>query len=141
MTAEASATERSVSALVGYSCAAVVVLPFDRVKSLMQVSDTARRQGAIPLTRHIFARQGLSGLYKGGAVHMLISPYTVFYYSMYTELLSWGRTTTFSSSRPNGHPLVPLGAACLARSVETCVRMPLELLRTMMQAQSNSPPL
>ena len=33
-----SSLERAVSAFVGYSCGAVVVLPFDRVKSLLQVS-------------------------------------------------------------------------------------------------------
>ena len=32
-----SSSERAVSAFVGYSCGAVVVLPFDRVKSLLQV--------------------------------------------------------------------------------------------------------
>ena len=33
-----SSLERAVSAFVGYSFGAVVVLPFDRVKSLLQVS-------------------------------------------------------------------------------------------------------
>ena len=50
-----SPAERGLSALVGYTAGAVVVLPFDRVKSLMQVSGTARRTGAIPLARSIVA--------------------------------------------------------------------------------------
>ena len=33
---EVTATERAISALVGYTCGAIVVLPFDRLKSLMQ---------------------------------------------------------------------------------------------------------
>ena len=37
VTGGVSSSERAVSAFVGYSCGAVVVLPFDRVKSLLQV--------------------------------------------------------------------------------------------------------
>ena len=33
-----SSFERAISAFVGYTAGAVVVLPFDRVKSLLQVS-------------------------------------------------------------------------------------------------------
>ena len=123
-----SSLERAVSAFVGYSCGAVVVLPFDRVKSLLQVScqraasvqlhqrrgctacpaespsaapahrapplqvsPSARAQGALPLARQIWATQGLRGLYMGGGPHMLIAPYTVLYYSMYDELRCRGK--------------------------------------------------
>jgi solute carrier family 25 protein 39/40 len=114
---------------------AVVALPFDRIKSRMQVSGTARRMGAWALAKNILAAQGLRGLYKGGTPHMLIAPYTVFYYSVYDELLSRGRA---ASSGTNGHALIPLGAAIIARTIETCVRQPLELLRTMMQTSDAS---
>ena len=117
--ADVSATERAASALFGYTMGAVVALPFDRIKSRMQVSGTARRMGAWALAQNLVATQGLSGLYKGATPHMLIAPYTVFYYSMYDELLSRGRAAT-ASSGANGHPLVPLGAAILARRVGTC---------------------
>mmetsp|Transcript_65134 Transcript_65134/g.181090 ORF Transcript_65134/g.181090 Transcript_65134/m.181090 type:complete len:292 (-) Transcript_65134:41-916(-) len=123
-----SAVERAISALVGYSCGAAVVLPFDRVKSLMQVSEAGRQKGALGLARSILTTHGLRGLYKGGLPHMLIAPYTVFYYSCYDELLG----------RSGGHPLAPLGAAVVARTVETSIRMPLELLRTQMQTADNS---
>ena len=135
-----TATERAISALVGYSCGAVVVLPFDRVKSLLQVSTSSRQMGALGLARNILATQGIRGLYKGAGPHMLIAPYTVLYYSMYDELLGRGRALTECSSSSGGnpcvgggHPLVPLGAACVARTAETTVRMPFELLRTIMQ--------
>ena len=128
-----SSSERAISAFVGYSCGAVVVLPFDRVKSLLQVSPVARVQGALPLAREIWATQGIQGLYKGGGPHMLIAPYTVLYYSMYDELRCRGVVATEGESGPGGHALVPLGAAICARTVETSIRMPLELLRTMMQ--------
>ena len=55
---EVSATERALSALVGYTCGAVVVLPFDRIKSLMQVSESARKQGAVRLARSVYAANG-----------------------------------------------------------------------------------
>ena len=128
-----STTERAISAFVGYTCGAVVVLPFDRVKSLLQVSSAARHQGALPLAREIWATQGVLGLYKGAGPHMLIAPYTVLYYSMYEELRGRGHAATEEQSGPGGHALVPLGAAICARTVETSIRMPLELLRTMMQ--------
>ncbi len=128
-----SATERALSVVVGYSLGAVVVLPFDRTKSLMQVSDAARRQGAMATVRSVLRQQGVRGLYQGGAAHMLIAPYSVLYYSLYDELLSEGRRATTASCGPDGHPLVPLGAAICARTVETTIRMPLELVRTMLQ--------
>ena len=99
-----TATERAISALVGYSCGAVVVLPFDRVKSLLQVSTSSRQMGAVGLARHILATQGLRGLYKGTGPHMLIAPYTVLYYSMYDELLGRGRALTECSSGSGGAP-------------------------------------
>ena len=46
------------SMLVGYTAGAVVVLPFDRIKSLMQVSDASRQQGATGVARTIIASQG-----------------------------------------------------------------------------------
>jgi len=131
-----SSFERAISAFVGYTAGAVVVLPFDRVKSLLQVSSTARQQGAVALTRDLLATQGVRGLYKGAGPHMLIAPYTVFYYSLYDELLSRGRASATEQQR--GAALVPLGAALCARTVETTIRMPLELLRTMMQTSASS---
>ena len=52
---------------------------------------------------------------------------------MYDELRCRGIAVTEGRSGPGGHALVPLGAAICARTVETSIRMPLELLRTMMQ--------
>ena len=49
-------SERAVSALVGYTCGAVVVLPFDRVKSLLQVSAGARKTGAFAVAQKLFAQ-------------------------------------------------------------------------------------
>ena len=57
----------------------------------LQVSPSARAQGALPLARQIWATQGLRGLYMGGGPHMLIAPYTVLYYSMYDELRCRGK--------------------------------------------------
>lgn len=132
-----SATERALSALVGYTCGAVVVLPFDRIKSLMQVSEAARKQGAVRLARSVYAANGVRGLYKGGGPHMLIAPYTVFYYSIYDELLERGRAATAKNGN-QGHALVPLAAAVCGRTLETTIRMPFELLRTMMQTSESS---
>jgi len=132
----AVAAEKAAAVLVGYSMGAVVVLPFDRVKSLMQVDDVARRRGAVGLTRRILATEGLRGLYQGGSAHMLIAPYTIFYYLLYDDLRIRGRGLTATPAMPDGHHLVPLGAALVARSVEVAVRMPLELVRTMMQTSS-----
>jgi len=132
-----TAAERAISALVGYTAGAAVVLPFDRVKSLMQVSEDAWRRGAWATARHLFATSGVAGLYKGGGPHMLIAPYTVFYYVLYDELLTRGRAAT-SVDGSSGHSLVPLGAAMCARTVETAIRMPLELVRTMMQTSDAS---
>lgn len=65
-------------------------------------------------------------------------PYTVFYYSLYDELLGCGRIATAGTHGPNGHPLLPLFAALIARSMETTVRQPLELVRTIMQTSSDA---
>ena len=128
-----SSTERAISAFVGYTAGAFVVAPFDRIKSLMQVSEASRRQGGLTLARSVYATQGISGLYKGFSAHMLIAPYTILYYSVYDELLVAGRSATAETSGPDGHPLVALGAALVARTLETSIRMPNEVLRTMMQ--------
>lgn len=117
---------------VGYTVSAVVVIPFDRIKALMQVSESSRRQGAVGLARTVVATQGIHGLFRGLTAHMLIAPYTVFYYSLYDEILVRGRESSATPSIPDGDPLVPLGAAICARSMETTIRMPLEVLRTMM---------
>lgn len=129
------------------------MLPFDRVKSLLQVSEAARRQGALAVTRHVISLHGFSGLYQGGMAHMLIAcvrcmraqinghsadhvrahrPYTVFYYSLYDELLSHGKVAT-SAHGPGGHPLLPLLAATAARTVETAARQPLERAASQLQ--------
>lgn len=126
---DVSAVERAAAALVGYTWGAVVVLPFDRLKTLMQVAAHEGRQlGASSVLRTVLAQQGVRGLYQGLQPHMLIAPYTMLYYSIYGELLSLG----------GGHQLAPLGAAVLARTFETSVRMPLELVRTQMQAAEGS---
>jgi len=122
---EVSAVERAISVLVGYAFGGVVVLPFDRLKTLMQVAaNEGRSVGSMSLARQILRSQGVRGFYQGGYPHMLIAPYTMLYYSMYDEMLTLGG---------NG-PLVPLGAAVVARAVEVIMRMPLELVRTQMQA-------
>lgn len=130
--------ERAISALVGYCTAAAVVLPLDRIKSLMQVSDTSRRQGGVGVARTLLTQQGFRGLFKGGSVHLMIAPYAVLYYSLYDEILTRGRAATATSNEPSGHPLVPLGAALCARTFETTIRMPLEVLRTVMQTSDGT---
>jgi len=133
-----SAAERAFAALVGYTAGAAVVLPFDRVKSLLQVSALSRRQGAVGVAKQLFQAHGMGGLYQGGTAHMLIAPYTVFYYSLYDEILAHGRRATSETHGVSGHPLTPLFAALVARSVETVARQPLELVRTLMQSSNAS---
>ena len=133
-----SAAERAFAALVGYTAGAAVVLPFDRVKSLLQVSALSRRQGAVGVAKQLFQAHGMGGLYQGGTAHMLIAPYTVFYYSLYDEILAHGRRATSETHGVSGHPLTPLFAALVARSVETVARQPLELVRTLMQSSNTS---
>lgn len=111
-------TERAVSVLVGYSAGAVVVLPFDRVKSLMQVDAASRRLGALHLARRIVAADGARGLYQGGAAHMLIAPYAILYYLIYDAILTRGRAASATPTAPGGHHLVPLAAALVARTAE-----------------------
>ena len=132
-----SAAERAAAALVGYTAGTVVVLPFDRVKSLLQVSASSRQIGALEVARREMQRGGIRSLYRGGTAHMLIAPYTVFYYSLYDEILGAGKRATTATHGHNGHPLLPLGAALIARTAETTVRQPLELVRTIMQTSSN----
>lgn len=117
--------ERAVSALVGYTLGGFVVLPFDRIKSLMQVAaqEGKASSSSVQVARTLLQTQGLRGLYQGFVPHFMIAPYTMLYYSIYSELLTHG----------DGHPLAPLGAAVCARTLETTARMPLELLRTQMQ--------
>lgn len=86
----------------------------------------------------IYARHGLRGLFTGGTAHMLISPFTVFYYSIYDEALARGRHATTTETSPRGHVLVPLAAAVFGRTVETIMRMPFELVRTMMQTSDGT---
>eukprot|EP00913_Durusdinium_trenchii_P012659 g11887.t1 len=56
---------------------------------------------------------------SGMDTQLLIAPYTVVYYSLYDEL----------RKLQSDHPLAPLSAAVVARTVEVTLRMPLELLR------------
>mmetsp|Transcript_10711 Transcript_10711/g.35541 ORF Transcript_10711/g.35541 Transcript_10711/m.35541 type:complete len:311 (+) Transcript_10711:152-1084(+) len=128
--------EKAASVLIGYTMGAVVVLPFDRVKSLMQVDEVARKHGALGLAARILRTEGVRGLYRGGGVHMMIAPYTTFYYLLYDGIQARGRALTASPASPDGHHLVPLVAAIAARSVEVSLRMPLELVRTRMQASA-----
>eukprot|EP00933_Yihiella_yeosuensis_P030371 TRINITY_DN24017_c0_g1_i1.p1 TRINITY_DN24017_c0_g1~~TRINITY_DN24017_c0_g1_i1.p1 ORF type:complete len:304 (+),score=39.64 TRINITY_DN24017_c0_g1_i1:135-1046(+) len=123
------AVERAVSALVGYTMGAIPVLPFDRIKTLMQVSaQQGKHMSSVTVARSLFASQGVKGFYQGFGPHFMIAPYTMFYYTVYGELLAMG----------GGHPLAPLGAAMAARTMETTIRMPFELLRTQMQAAEGS---
>lgn len=92
----------------------------------------------LSVARTVVATQGISGLFKGGVAHLLIAPYTVLYYSLYDEILTRGRAATATADGDGGHPLVPLGAALCARTLETSVRMPLEVLRTVMQTSDGS---
>lgn len=105
----------------------------------MQVSDSGRRQGSFKLAQSIMATHGIRGLYKGGVPHLFIAPFTSFYYVIYEELLFQGKHLTADEKlAPDGHPLLPLGAAVCARTVEVTARMPLELIRTMMQTADAS---
>lgn len=81
------AVERAFSALVGYSFGAVVVLPLDRLKTLMQASSAETRVSAVSLARQVCARQGFPGLFQGWPSHMIIAPYTIFYFSVTTRSL------------------------------------------------------
>lgn len=103
--------EKAASVLIGYTMGAVVVLPFDRVKSLMQVDEVARKHGALGLAARILRTEGVRGLYRGGGVHMMIAPYTTFYYLLYDGIQARGRALTASPASPDGHHLVPLGTA------------------------------
>lgn len=115
--------ERAISALVGYVCGSSVVIPFDRVKTLMQATP-GHTPSARKVARAVFATSGVRGLYRGGDVHLMVAPLTVVYYTIYDELLKW----------QGDHPLAALNAALLARTIEVTLRMPLELLRTRLQA-------
>lgn len=127
---DVSAGERAISALVGYFFGGLVVLPFDRLKVSMQASaQSGVGVSAVARLRAIVQQSGVRGLYQGGMAHFMIAPYTVLYYSTYDELLKL---------EGGNNPLAPLGAAILARTVETYVRMPLELIRTQMQAAEGS---
>lgn len=118
-----SSSERAISALAGYCMGSFVVVPFDRVKTLMQAAPGASPT-AMKVWRGVFASAGVRGLYRGLDTQLLIAPYTVLYYTIYDEF-----------RRLSGdHRLAPLGAAICARSVEVTLRMPLELLRTQLQA-------
>lgn len=118
-----SAFERAVSASVGYVIGPFVVVPFDRVKTLIQVAP-APLPKAHAVARDLFAREGFRGLYRGVDTQLLRAPYSVIYFSLYDELL-----------RMQGDkPLAPLNAAVLARGFEVSLRSPLELLHTRLQA-------
>jgi hypothetical protein len=101
--------EKAASVLIGYTMGAAVVLPFDRVKSLMQVDEAARKRGALGLAAWTVQTEGVRGLYRGGGVHMMIAPYTTFYYLLYDDIQARGRALTASPASPNGHHSVPLG--------------------------------
>eukprot|EP00405_Crypthecodinium_cohnii_P063071 CAMPEP_0195025924 /NCGR_PEP_ID=MMETSP0326_2-20130528/48934_1 /TAXON_ID=2866 ORGANISM="Crypthecodinium cohnii, Strain Seligo" /NCGR_SAMPLE_ID=MMETSP0326_2 /ASSEMBLY_ACC=CAM_ASM_000348 /LENGTH=310 /DNA_ID=CAMNT_0040047533 /DNA_START=231 /DNA_END=1160 /DNA_ORIENTATION=- len=127
---DVSSAERAASAFVGYALGAVVVVPLDRWKTLMQVAaQRGEKVHALVVGRHM-ASQGIRGIYQGAYPHMLIAPFTVLYYSVYDELM---QRQVFGSS-----PFAPLGAAVCARTLETTLRMPLELVRTQMQAATGT---
>lgn len=116
-----SNAERALSATWGYFLGALVVLPFDRVKTLVQASPGTR---PLRVVRDVWSADGLRGLYRGFDAHMLIAPYNVLYYCIYDELLTL----------QDRHPLAPLSSAVVARTIEVTVKMPLDLLRTKLQA-------
>lgn len=118
-----SGYERAVAALTGYVAGSIVVVPFDRIKTLMQASPGAH-PCARQLARDVLRTDGLRGLYRGMDTQLLIAPYTVVYYCLYDELLRLQQD----------HPMAPLSAAVVARTLEVTLRMPLELLRTQLQA-------
>lgn len=120
-----STQENAASALVGYVLGGFVVLPFDRIKTLLQVAaKDGRRESATSLLKRVVQTQGYRGLYQGSGPHFMIAPFTMFYYTIYGEFLALGK----------GHPLDPLWAAMCARTIETTLRMPLDMVRTQMQA-------
>lgn len=123
------AMERAAAAFVGYCIGAVVVLPFDRLKTIMQVeARTGCNISSVAAFKQVLRNQGVRGLYQGFNPHMLIAPFTMLYFSIYDEL----------AQRGAGNPAAPLYAAVVARTLETSARMPLELVRTQMQAASGT---
>lgn len=58
-----SGYERAVSALAGYVAGSMVVVPFDRVKTLMQASPGAHPP-AREVARNVWRKEGLRGLYR-----------------------------------------------------------------------------
>ncbi|CAK9058332.1 unnamed protein product [Durusdinium trenchii] len=87
-----------------------------------------KHPAASEVARNVFRREGLRGLYRGMDTQLLIAPYTVVYYSLYDEL----------RKLQSDHPLAPLSAAVVARTVEVTLRMPLELLRTQLQSEEGN---
>lgn len=119
--------ERAASALFGYCVGSLVVVPFDRVKTLLQAQPVVNRR-AVAVATEVARQAGLRGLYRGLDAQLLIAPFAVFYYSVYDELLTL----------QGDDPFAPLYAAALARTLEVTLRMPLELLRTQLQAAPGS---
>jgi len=124
---QVSAVERATSALAGYVAGSIVVVPFDRVKTLMQATP-GERPRAVDVARGVLAREGMRGIYRGLDAQLLIAPYTVLYYSTYDELRQF----------QGGGRYAPLSAAIGARTLEVTLRQPLELLRTQLQATKGS---
>lgn len=118
-----SGIERAACALTGYIAGSFVVVPFDRVKTLMQAAP-GKTPSPSSVALEIFRTHGVRGLYRGLDTQLLIAPYTVLYYTIYDELLQLQQNRTFA----------PLSSAIVARTIETTLRMPLELLRTQLQA-------
>jgi hypothetical protein len=116
--------EKAVSVLIGYTMGAAVVLPFDRVKSLMQVEDVAYKRGALGSAARILRTEGVRGLYRGGGVHMMIAPYTIFYYLLYDGIQTRGRALTASPASPDGHHFTPLGATLIVSSPPHVLSIP-----------------
>ena len=67
-----SGYERAVSALAGYVAGSMVVVPFDRVKTLMQASPGAHPP-AREVARSVWRKEGLRGLYRYSDHHWTIS--------------------------------------------------------------------
>lgn len=125
------AAERAASAFVGYFVAAFLVVPLDRITRLMQAMPASLPASASALTvsRLVVRRQGVGGLFQGLDSHMMIAPYTTFYYTIYDDFFQ--RTKAYDPARAD---LAPLVAAVGARSIEVTFRMPLELIRTQLQS-------
>lgn len=124
-----SVIDRAVPISVGYCVCSFFVVPFDRVKTLMQASSSS--QSARQTFRQVYEFQGYRGLYTGLNVQLMSMPFTILYYMLYED--SNARLTPRV-----GQELAPLYSAIFARTIETILRLPFELVRTQLQASPSN---